>query len=179
MDYITAISKFCLMMEAQPECLLDESTERNYDFQMTGEDDDDGVSYEFQNKQGQTIFVEIQPVSKYSVWSYNPNKQEPKEVTFSTEFGDTKELTGSGDAISVITTVAYIIIDYMKEWAKRNDVPAYKNQIVYTGTTKNSYRDADGKRARLYKKIFSKIILKEFPQMHITRWDRIFSIEEK
>ena len=167
--YSVATQAMCLL-----EDRLEESLERSYPFHFQG-GDGQVVTYEFKNKQDQLISVDVLATDANPVFSPKGSK----EIVFSAEDFDVQALTGSGDALAVVTTVAKIMLDFMKRWAKKNHTQPYKIQWEYSPTSEKSTHDLDSKRAKLYNKIFRRVIIREYPEMEIYRWDNSFTLEEK
>ena len=170
MDYYTSFNRFTLLLE---DDIITESLSKVYSFSFEG-GDKMTVTYEFRNKSGNTISVDIGSIDSRGVWSVSSQK----EVVFSDEDFDVQKMTQSGDALAVINTVAHIMLDFMKRWSKKNNLPPDQITFTYAGTSSHSMHDPNSKRARVYNKIFERVILSKYPNMAIYKWtDASFTLE--
>lgn len=170
-EYDKTIQCFCFLLED----LVIESLQSSYDFKYNGIDSlGYSVSYTFDNKSDQEVDLQILSTDSNHIF----DKNGIKDVSFSVD-DSVDTMTGSGDALSVINTVAEIIMDFMNKWSKKNRTDPQEVQISYSGTSDKSQHDPDSKRSRVYNKIFKKTILKKYPDMRIYKWDDTFTIEKK
>ena len=154
--------------------LLGESVGDSYDFAYEGGNQYTQY-YSFENRIGQTIDVNFLCISEKNVM----DKDNLSDMTFTSDDGDVRTMTGSGDAIQVLSTVAKIILDHIDRKAEKNKVDPEEIRVKYSGVDEHGRRNPNSKRSRVYKKIFSKVIQDKYPTMTINQDDKDFIIEKE
>jgi hypothetical protein len=130
------------------------------------------LTYEFKNKSGDRIWVGFEKINRMEAYEQvrkfqlNDDKHPIKiyDVDFGTKGGSIYDsqfgLTGSGDALNVVTTVMDIILDFYK------GRKSYENSVISFGASSDD-EEAEGKEPRrmhLYRRFIDRA-MRDVPEL--------------